>query len=78
MDDWSKILLLTCGLPLVAIVDMFRFRSTTWSHARQKRLLWIVLVILLNILGVLLYATGPRLVLRRTVRERAEGAPVTA
>ncbi|WP_157537086.1 hypothetical protein [Nocardioides sp. Root190] len=74
-----KILLLTYGLPLLAIADMFRFRPATWAKARQSRPLWVVLVMLLSLLGVLLYATGPRLVLHRTVRklrEQARGAAV--
>lgn len=74
MDDWLRVLLLTYGLPLLAIVDMFRYRPPTWAQARQSRPLWVVLVMLLNLLGVLLYATGPRLVLRRTVRESREQA----
>ncbi|MCX6398409.1 MAG: PLDc N-terminal domain-containing protein [Propionibacteriales bacterium] len=81
MDDWLKVLLFTYGLSLLAIVDMFRFRPATWAQARQIRPLWVLLVILLNLLGVLLYATGPRLVLRRTVREfreRATDAAVAA
>lgn len=78
MDDWLKILLLTYGLPLLAIVDMFRFRPPTWAQARQSRALWVVLVMLLNLLGVLLYATGPRVALRRTVRGLREQAQAAA
>ncbi|GAA1537153.1 hypothetical protein [Nocardioides humi] len=69
MDDWLVILAITVGLSLLAIVDMLRFRPGTRARAGQSRPLWIPLSVVLGPLGALLYATGPRLVLRRTVRQ---------
>ncbi|MBM9459413.1 hypothetical protein JK386_05825 [Nocardioides sp. zg-536] len=67
------LLVVSCAPSLLAVVDMFRFRSTTWERAGQNRPLWIALALLMSCLGPALYVTGPRLVLRRTVREmRAE------
>lgn len=78
MYEWLVILAITVGMPLLAIVDMFRFRASTWGQASQSRRLWIALSVLLGPLGALLYATGPRLVLRRTVRQlRAEAGNST-
>ncbi|XBB65959.1 PLDc N-terminal domain-containing protein [Nocardioides sp. WV_118_6] len=71
--DMLKIYAIIFGIPLLAIVDMFRFRATTWRRSGQSRALWVALALVLNLLGAALYFTGPRLVLRRTVREmRAE------
>jgi hypothetical protein len=67
--EWLALVAITFGMPFVAIGDMYRYRATTWRRARQNRPLWIALSILLGPLGAALYATGPRLVLRRTVRE---------
>lgn len=68
-SEWILIAVIAMLPSFVAIIDMFRWRSSTWVRARQLRLLWILLALWLGPLGALLYATGPRLVLRRTVRE---------
>lgn len=73
--DALKVYAVMLGIPLLAIVDMFRFRASTWRRSGQSRALWVVLALVLNVLGAALYVTGPRLVLRRTVRAlRAEAA----
>lgn len=67
MHEWLAIIAIAVGTPLLAIADMFR--ASTWGQASQRRPLWIALSVLLGPLGALMYATGPRLVLRRTVRQ---------
>jgi hypothetical protein len=42
-------------LPLVGIIDALAHSATSWRAAKRSRLAWVLIMLLLNVLGVLLY-----------------------
>lgn len=73
MHEWLAIIAIAVGLPLLAIVEVFRFRTSTWGQESQSRPRWIALSVVLGPVSALLYASVSGRVLRRTVQQlRAE------
>ena len=56
---------LGAALWLWSLVDALRTTDQTWAAARQRKLVWVVVIILLGVLGTVLYLAIPRPALKR-------------